>query len=49
MAEYCIVCALGGVIMFVPSPLTNGQIMPVYLFNAVKAFYQSFSYLISLS
>ncbi len=49
MAEYCVVCALAAVVVFVPSSLTNGQIMPVYLFNAVKSFYQAFSYLISLS
>ena len=49
MAEYCLACALGAVIMFVPTSLTNGQIMPVFLFNALKSFYQAFSYLISLS
>jgi hypothetical protein len=49
MAEYCIVCALGVIVMFVPSSLTNGQSMSVFLFNAMKSFYQAFSYLLSLS
>lgn len=49
MAEYCVVCALGAIVLFVPSSLTNGQSLSVFLFNAMKSFYQAFSYLLSLS
>lgn len=48
MVEYILITTVIGLVMFIPSPLTNNTAPADHLANAVRFFFRGFSFLISI-
>lgn len=49
MVEYLIVTGVVAVALFVPTALTNNMALADYLARAVRSFFRSYSFLLSVS
>lgn len=49
MVEYLIVTAVVAAALFVPTPLTNNMALADFLARAVRSFFRSYSFLLSVS
>ncbi|MES2320137.1 MAG: hypothetical protein V4631_21885 [Pseudomonadota bacterium] len=49
MIEYMIVTAAVGIVLFVPTAITNNIPLADYLARAVRSFFRAYSFLVSVS
>lgn len=49
MIEYLLVTAAVAIVMFIPTPVTNGMSLADFLARAVRAFFRGYSFMVSVS